>query len=302
MISVERNLNSMGEDPLTQATHGPDMNPDMGDDLQYEEPTVAGRLEPNMPSREGVSGMNTSHGPRLNIVCQFLSEAGRNGLQNVLLDDTRNSSLENRAPLVDVPLGGAQESVTATPSVPRTTSMEEIQPNPKTPKTRNKRKRENNFLDGRTELTSDELKEIRETYLQRQDVLRSEMEVKRREREATLLFDRLLWAVPHDSELFYTTGDSRSLDVIPALQVTAPEIVDLWRENLRTQFNARLGIQTVAEKSLSLVHCAFSMLISPYSSWVPEKTPSDQTLATPSRPGDFAPCRRRRSTNGRGHR
>ena len=79
--------------------------------------------------------------------------------------------------------------------------MEDIQPSQKPQKTRNRRKRQDNCLDGRTELTSDELKEIRETYLQRQDVLRSEMEVKRREREATRLFDRLLWAVPHDSEV-----------------------------------------------------------------------------------------------------
>ena len=71
---------------------------------------------------------------------------------------------------------------------------------PKPRRTRNRRKREENFLDGWTELTSDELKETRETYLQRQDILRSEVEVKRREREATLLFDQLLWAVPHDSE------------------------------------------------------------------------------------------------------
>ena len=78
---------------------------------------------------------------------------------------------------------------------------EEIQPRPKPRKTRNRRKRDENFLDGQTELTSDELKQIRETYLQRQDDLRSEMEIKRRERDATLLFDQLLWAVPHDSEV-----------------------------------------------------------------------------------------------------
>lgn len=67
-------------------------------------------------------------------------------------------------------------------------------------KTRIKRRRQENILDGQTELTRDELKEIRETYIQRQDALRSETEVKRREREAMLLFDQLLWAVPHDSE------------------------------------------------------------------------------------------------------
>ena len=79
--------------------------------------------------------------------------------------------------------------------------MEDIQPSPKPQKTRNRRKREGNFLDGQTELTSEELKEIRETYLQRQDILRSEMEAKRREREAAVLFDQMLWAVPHDSEV-----------------------------------------------------------------------------------------------------
>ena len=72
---------------------------------------------------------------------------------------------------------------------------------PKPRKARNKRKREENPLDGRTELTRDELKEIRETYIQRQDALRSETEVKRREKEAMMLFDQLLWAVPHDSEV-----------------------------------------------------------------------------------------------------
>lgn len=122
-------------------------------------------------------------------------------LQNARLDDPRISALENRALPAATPLRGIQESV-VTASVPRTTSMDDIQPSPKPQKARNKRKREN-FLDGRTELTSDELKQIRETYLQRQDTLRSEVEVKRREREATLLFDRLFWAVPHDSEVLF---------------------------------------------------------------------------------------------------
>jgi len=79
--------------------------------------------------------------------------------------------------------------------------QEDVQPSPKPHKGRNKRKRKERLLDGRTELTSDELKEIRETYLQRQDALRSVMEIKRREREVTLLFNQLLWAVPHDSEV-----------------------------------------------------------------------------------------------------
>jgi hypothetical protein len=84
-------------------------------------------------------------------------------------------------------------------SAPRVTPIqEEMQPSSKLHRRRNKRK--GNLLDVRTELTSNELKETRETYLQRQDIIRSEMEVKRREREAALLFDQLLWAVPHDSE------------------------------------------------------------------------------------------------------
>ena len=106
-----------------------------------------------------------------------------------------------------------------------------------------------NFLDGRTELTSDELKETRETYLQRQHVLQNEMEVKQKEREATLLFDRLLWAVPHDSKIFVSVTRIQELDDGLTLLVTAPEIVEFWRENLRTQFNARLGILDVTEKS-----------------------------------------------------
>jgi len=111
-----------------------------------------------------------------------------------------NHPSENRIPLTAAPLEGTQESA-ITASAPRATPVqEEIQPSPKPRKTRNKRKREGNFLDGRTELTSDELKEIRETYLQRQDALRNEMEFRRREKEAALLFDQLLWAVPHDSE------------------------------------------------------------------------------------------------------
>lgn len=190
MILAERNLNRMDEGLLTQVTNDPHMNPEMGDDPQHPEPTVAVHPEPSIPSRERVSGMNGLREPRLNLTCKLLPELE---LQNAPLGDPRTS------PLVAIPLEGTQESV-ITASVLGATPMDDIQPKPR--KRLNKRKRED-FLDGRTELTSDELKEIRETYLQRQDVLRSEMEVKRKEREATLLFDRLLWAVPHDSEVFF---------------------------------------------------------------------------------------------------
>ena len=40
-----------------------------------------------------------------------------------------------------------------------------------------------------------------------------------------------------------------NIDVGLVLLVTAPEIVEFWRENLRVQFNVRLGIQDVMEKS-----------------------------------------------------
>ena len=95
--------------------------------------------------------------------------------------------------------------------------QEDIPLDQKFHKTRNRRKRGENFLDGQTELTSDELKEIRETYTRRQDVLRSETELRRRERQAMLLFDRLLWAVPHDSEVLLLR-----LEVREDLTVTPP--------------------------------------------------------------------------------
>jgi len=180
--------------------------------------------------------------------------------------------------------------------------QEETQPNPKPHKARNKRKREENFLNGRTELTSDELKETRETYLQRQDTLRSEMEVKRREREAMLLFDQLLWAVPNDSEaLLLRLMVHVKLDISLGLLVTAPEIVEFWRENLRAQFNARLGIQDVTEKSgFSAV---FPLCTNQYCRvGASEKTTPDQSLATRRGPGGFPPGRRCRHTDERGHR
>jgi hypothetical protein len=189
---AERNLNSVGEGLLPQMTNGFHIDLDIGDNLHHADSAVARHLEPNIPSRERVSGTNTLCGPRLNLAFQLLLELDEE-LQNVPLGDPRTS------PLVAVPLEGTLES-TVTASISRATPMEVTQP--KYQKTWNKRKREGNFLDGRTELTSDELKEIRETYLHRQGVLRSEIEVKRRERAATLLFDRLLWAVPHDSKGF----------------------------------------------------------------------------------------------------
>ncbi|KAF9786961.1 Rec8 like protein-domain-containing protein [Thelephora terrestris] len=186
----------MGEELQTQMTNGPLMDLDIGDDLQYVDPAAVERPEPSMPPGE-----------------RLLSDSDK----------------ENRIPPDTIPLEGTQGCFIAE-SFPRTTPMEDVQPSPKPQKTRNRRKRDGNFLDGQTELTSEELKEIRETYLQRQHILRSEVEAKRREREAAVVFDQLLWAVPHD--------------------MIAPEIVDFWRENLRAQFNARSGIRdSVVEKS-----------------------------------------------------
>ena len=119
-------------------------------------------------------------------------------------------------PLTAIPVEGTQDSAISV-SAPRATPIQgDIQLDQKPHKTRNRRRRGGNFLDGQTELTRDELKEIRETYTQRQDVLRSETEVKRREREAILLFDQLLWAVPHDSEpLFLRPEFQEDLTMTP---------------------------------------------------------------------------------------
>lgn len=169
--------------------NGPGTNLDVDDRLQQAGSTVA--EDPSVLPRERVSGTDALYEPGLNIICQLLPE-----FQSTLSEDLQTPPLEDCVPLAAVPFKTAQESA-ITESVSHTTSMEDIQPSPKPQKTRNKRKRD--LLNGRTELTSDELKEIRETYLQRQDVLRTEMEVKRRGREAMLLFDRFFWAVPHDS-------------------------------------------------------------------------------------------------------
>lgn len=85
------------------------------------------------------------------------------------------------------------------------------------------------------------------------------MEVKRRERKAILLFDQLLWAVPHDSEVFILRLEFEKIYNSSTLLVTAPEIVEFWRETLRTQFNARSGVLDVIEKggfSAVLLPCA----------------------------------------------
>jgi len=48
----------MGEDLLTQITNGPDMDMDMGGDLQHADPAVVGHHEPSMPPGERVSWIN----------------------------------------------------------------------------------------------------------------------------------------------------------------------------------------------------------------------------------------------------
>lgn len=51
----------------------------------------------------------------------------------------------------------------------------------------------------------------------------------------------------------------RNLDVGLVPLVTAPEIAEFWRENLRARFNARLGVQDVTEKS-GFPLCSVSVL------------------------------------------
>lgn len=68
---------------------------------------------------------------------------------------------------------------------------------------------------------------------------------------------------------------SIKLDNNPTPQVMAPEIVDFWRENLKTQFNARMGIREATEKS------RFPVVLYPYAnqssrSRASEETTSDQ--------------------------
>jgi len=48
----------MGEDLLTQITNGPDMDLDMGTDLQHVDPAIVGHPEPGVLPRERVSEMN----------------------------------------------------------------------------------------------------------------------------------------------------------------------------------------------------------------------------------------------------
>ena len=48
----------MGEDLLTQVTNGPEIDLNMGGDLQHADPGVLGQQEPNILSGEKVRGID----------------------------------------------------------------------------------------------------------------------------------------------------------------------------------------------------------------------------------------------------
>lgn len=78
------------------------------------------------------------------------------------------------------------------------------------------------------------------------------------------------------------------LDNSPTPPVTAPEIVEFWRENLKTQFNARMGIREVTEKG------RFPAVLSPCidqssRSRASEETTSDQRSVPHKGSGGFPP-------------
>ena len=82
----------------------------------------------------------------------------------------------------------------------------------------------------------------------------------------------------------------RKLDNSSALPVTAPEIVEFWRENLRAQFNARLGIQDETERSrfpTTFLLCTDRS----HRSGASEKTASDQSFIPRRGAGGFPPGR-----------
>ena len=57
-ILTNRNPDRMGEEPLTQLTNVPDMDPDVGEYLGSMERAVAGHTEPDVAFEGGVSKIN----------------------------------------------------------------------------------------------------------------------------------------------------------------------------------------------------------------------------------------------------
>ncbi|KAL5534409.1 hypothetical protein ACEPAG_871 [Sanghuangporus baumii] len=84
-----------------------------------------------------------------------------------------------------------------------------------------KPKRVRILLDARTELTDDELKSARDHYVERQRVLRLEMEKKRVEKEGGKALEDLIWGVPEG--------------------LTAPALTNFWSEIYKVQVEARTG-------------------------------------------------------------
>ncbi|KAL5519112.1 REC8 [Sanghuangporus vaninii] len=84
-----------------------------------------------------------------------------------------------------------------------------------------KPKRVRILLDARTELTDEELKFARDHYVERQRVLRLEMEKKRVEKEGGKALEDLIWGVPEG--------------------LTAPALTNFWSEIYKVQVEARTG-------------------------------------------------------------
>ncbi|KAL5495434.1 REC8 [Sanghuangporus weigelae] len=84
-----------------------------------------------------------------------------------------------------------------------------------------KPKRVRILLDARTELTDEELKSARDHYVERQRVLRLEMEKKRVEKEGGKALEDLIWGVPDG--------------------LTAPALTIFWSEIYKVQVEARTG-------------------------------------------------------------
>jgi hypothetical protein len=50
------------------------------------------------------------------------------------------------------------------------------------------------------DLKYDHTQDSRAQYMERQDLLRYELDAKRRERDCVQLVEQMLWAIPHDSK------------------------------------------------------------------------------------------------------
>ncbi|PPQ63779.1 hypothetical protein CVT24_004321 [Panaeolus cyanescens] len=84
-----------------------------------------------------------------------------------------------------------------------------------------KLKRTRVLLDARIELTDDELKLARAQYVEAQTTLRRETFTKQREKASGMIIEDLIWRAPK--------------------QITNPELISFWEQNLRVQVELRTG-------------------------------------------------------------